>query len=261
MDSLKFIAVGNSFSEDTLAHFHALAKSAGIENVRVYNLYIGGCTIDRHVKNARGELGEYQLQINTDGEWRYEDGVTLRDGLTREKWDFVSFQQMSSAAGMPETFDKLPELVGYVRAIVGDEPEFVWNMTWAYSADFVGEEFELYGSDQLRMYSRIVSAARKRVFAFEKIAEIVPVGTAIQNARTSHLGDTMCRDTRHLSYDVGRYIAGLAMLAQIAELDPADVPYMPDGVDAAVRTVAVESVNNALCHPYEITQSQYKKRA
>lgn len=42
---------------------------------------------------------------------------------------------------------------------------------------------------------------------------VIPTGTAVQNARTSYLGDTLHRDSKHLSYGIGRYIASMTAAA------------------------------------------------
>lgn len=41
---------------------------------------------------------------------------------------------------------------------------------------------------------------------------IIPTGTAIQNARTSFVGDHMNRDGYHLDLKIGRYTAALYMV-------------------------------------------------
>ena len=98
----------------------------------------------------------------------------------------------------------------------------------------------------------------------EEIKILVPSGTAIQNARTSYLGDTLNRDGTHLDYGVGRYIAALTFMAALTGADISEIEWAPTNigedvrdVDAAARVVAIESVINALKNPYEVTQSQY----
>ena len=83
-------------------------------------------------------------------------------------------------------------------------------------------------------------------------------GKPIQNARTSYLGDTLTRDGYHLSYDIGRYIAGVTFFHAVTGIDIDNLTYAPDGVDDAARKVAIESAINAVKKPYEITNSQYK---
>ena len=94
---------------------------------------------------------------------------------------------------------------------------------------------------------------------------IAPVGTAVQNARTSYLGDTLNRDGTHLSYGVGRYIAALTLAGAVTGQDISDITWYPTAeggynypVTEAERRIAIESAVNALANPLEITESQYK---
>ena len=85
----------------------------------------------------------------------------------------------------------------------------------------------------------------------------VPNATSIQNARTSFLGDTLTRDGYHLSYDIGRYIAGVTFFHAVTGMDISKLTYAPDGVNEQVRKVAIESAINAVKKPYEVTPSHY----
>ena len=49
-DTLRILAVGNSFSDDGTEYLPGLLEAAGIHNVIVARLYIGGCTLERHCK-------------------------------------------------------------------------------------------------------------------------------------------------------------------------------------------------------------------
>ena len=49
-ETLRILAIGNSFSDDGMEHLPALLEDMGIENVEVARLYIGGCSLERHVK-------------------------------------------------------------------------------------------------------------------------------------------------------------------------------------------------------------------
>ena len=46
-DTLRILAVGNSFSDDGTEYLPGLLEAAGIHNVIVARLYIGGCTLER----------------------------------------------------------------------------------------------------------------------------------------------------------------------------------------------------------------------
>lgn len=47
-DTLRILAVGNSFSDDGTEYLPGLLEAAGIHNVIVARLYIGGCSLERH---------------------------------------------------------------------------------------------------------------------------------------------------------------------------------------------------------------------
>ena len=64
-DSLKILAIGNSFSEDATEYIPMIARDLGIKNITVGNMYIGGCTIEKHASNARNNEAAYKYYKNT----------------------------------------------------------------------------------------------------------------------------------------------------------------------------------------------------
>ncbi len=56
------------------------------------------------------------------------------------------------------------------------------------------------------MYQAIADAVKKAA-KVNKIKIVIPSGTAIQNARTSFIGDHLNRDGYHLDVKIGRYTA------------------------------------------------------
>ena len=63
MNTLKILAIGNSFSEDATRYLHQLANAAGIKT-QIVNLYIGGCPLERHWKNIENDEKAYGYQLN-----------------------------------------------------------------------------------------------------------------------------------------------------------------------------------------------------
>ena len=58
-DTLRILAVGNSFSDDGTEYLPGLLEAAGIHNVIVARLYIGGCTLERHCKEYADNTANY----------------------------------------------------------------------------------------------------------------------------------------------------------------------------------------------------------
>ena len=128
-------------------------------------------------------------------------------------------------------------------------------MTWAYESDSTHSGFPNYESDQMKMYNAIVNAAKSEILTNEAFTGVIPSGTAIQNLRTSYLGDHLTRDGYHLSYDVGRYTAALTWAKLLTGQSIDAVDYVPkEYPNVANHLPAIkEAVNNAVAKPFEIT--------
>lgn len=259
-NTLKILTVGNSFSADSMEYVYEIAKAAGVENIRLGNLYIGGCTLKKHLTNAQKNSRSYAYYTNSTGQWSVTTSYRMSEAITGENWDFISFQQASPESGVAGSYDDLAALVALVEPLcTNPNVRFVWHMTWAYQSDTIHPGFVTYNSNQMTMYNAIVSAVQSKIVPNEKIKTIIPNGTAIQNARTSYVGDELTRDGYHLSVAEGRVIAGIAMVAATIGMDYDNIDLTGINKDEKFLQVALESVKNAMENPYEVTQSQYTK--
>ena len=256
--TLKILCIGNSFSTDTMQWMPQIAKDLGIKNIFLGNLYISGCSLETHVKHALEENAAYDFRTTTDGTWSSTKEYRLNDAIAEYEWDFISFQQASHESGMPDTYDDLNTLTRIVSTLCPGA-ELVWNMTWAYQSNSTHASFPLYNSNQMFMYNAIVSAVQEKISPITDIKYIVPNGTAIQNARTSHLGDNLTRDGYHLTTDIGRYIAGVTFLHTVLDIDVSNLKFAPNNMSNNIRTIALESAINAVKTPFSVTPSQYSE--
>lgn len=206
---IKILAIGNSFSEDAVENYlHDLAVAAG-HNVLIANMYIGGQSLEGHWENASQNRAAYQLRaIATDGSVNIINERTLMEVIAGENWDYISFQEVSQQSGQIDGYrDYLGNLVDYAKALTTNpEVKFVLHQTWAYAEDSNHAGFDNYDRDQQKMYDAIVDAVwqAKDLVGMDMV---IPAGTAIQNARTSYIGDSFTRDGYHLSLGAGRFTA------------------------------------------------------
>ena len=253
-DTVRILAIGNSFSQDAIEqNLYELAKADGIP-VIIGNAYIGGCSLERHVNNSRSGEGIYAYRkIGVDGVKNETEKVSLPDIIADEQWDYVSLQQSSPLSGLYDTYEKsLPELYGYVKARVSEKAKLILHLTWAYSCDSDHKGFANYDRDQMKMYNAIVEANRKAA-KLVGIKIMVPSGTAIQNARTSIIGDNMTRDGYHLDLKWGRYTAACAWFEKLFG-NVTGNPYAPDGVSPEYRAAAQKAAREAVRHPFKVTE-------
>ena len=288
--ALKILCIGNSFSLDSMWILEEIATAEGTDNTTLGILYHSGCSLAMHETYLLDNKKEYNYYKNENGAWPDSGGngtATMLQGIADEDWDIVVLQQASSSSGRPATYnDDIQVIMDYV--LENDKnpetvPQFAWNMTWAYPVedDGIGEvttntttAFDnYYGSDQMTMYNAICNAVESKIVPNSKFDYLMPVGTAIQNARSSYLGDPdLNRDYSHLS-DLGRVIAGYTWYSILTgkQIDEVKVDAIPGALryykadrDAGdlvltddLKAIIVESVQNALKTPFAVTQSQY----
>lgn len=252
---LKILAIGNSFSDDAMEYVYQVAKDAGVENIKLGNMFIGGCSLEKHLANAKGNKNAYTYRTNTSGQWSSVGGKSIRAAVAGDNWDFITFQQVSGYSGVADSYDDLEELIYIVQQLC-PEATLAWHMTWAYKEGSNHADFPKYNRNQMTMYNAIVNAVNEKILTNDNIGIVIPSGTSIQNARTSIIGD-MTRDGYHLSYGIGRYIASMTFVKALTGLSIDNSVTVPDDVDAYELKAVIESVNNALDTPFSVTTSKY----
>lgn len=271
--SLKVLAIGNSFSEDAMHLLYEIAQKEGIEEIVLGNLYIGSCTLKKHAENATTDAPAYTYMYNKLGEWTSETEWTMKQGLQAEQWDVITLQQVSAYTGLTDTYNEdIQTITDYVNQNkINPESKLYWHMTWAYPASSNHSIFwNDYKGNQLTMYKRIVRAVQEKIVPNTAFSGVLPVGTAVQNARTSYVGDRLDRDTLHLN-DLGRVIAAYTWFSVLTDrtLDAIALNAVPSRLTKSYKMpgdmvltegeklLVAESVKNAIANPYTVTQSQY----
>jgi len=203
---IKVLAIGNSFSEDAVEQYlYELAAAQG-DSLVIGNAYIGGCSLEMHLDNLKTSRRSYAYRKIVGGEKTEEKKVSLQRIILDEPWDIITLQQASLLSGFPDSFKNLPTLQRQVKLLATNpKVDIWWHMTWTYSKNFKGANFEVYGSDQERMYNDIVNCVSNEV-PKANISQIIPSGIAIRLMRYRK-GDILNRDGYHLSYTLGRYTA------------------------------------------------------
>ena len=291
-ETLKVLAITSSFGLNTtqLLYDVAVAEGYAPENVIVARLYTSGCTLEKHLAHAPSEenpeglpVYQYTKITGETGKWTtvYAEGeATLLDGLQDEDWDIIFMQQGAAQAPVLSSYtdENGQDRIDLFRAIVNQyapaDAKFVWNMLWAYQGDSTQSVFvNTFGSNQMAMYEANINAVSTKVVPRTDYDAIIPSGTVIQNARTSAFGDTLCRDTYHLN-NYGGIMAAYGLFATLTgqELTEINIDAVTastnngiggaDTITTALtdtqKAIIMESVNNALADPFQVTESEYK---
>ena len=274
--TLKLLAVTSSFGLNTTEILYHIAKAEGVEHVVIGRLYVSGCTLKMHTEYSAApqkEVYQYTKFSDENGGVRVKmEGMTLDYGLKDEDWDIIFVQQGAVQAGLYDSYgDYLDSTMDYLKANkTNPNAKFIWNVTWAFQHDnkyptFLGA----YKQDQMTMYNMILDCAQRLIVPRTDFSLILPTGTAVQNARTSYFGDTLTKDTLHLN-NLGRAIAGYTVFAKLTgkeltevNLGPVNCYDLPQNLELtdSDRKVIIESVNNAIKNPWEVTPSVYTENA
>lgn len=252
---VRILSIGNSFSADAVEqHLHDIAAADG-QDIIIGNMYIGGCSLQKHLDNARGNKPAYKYRkIGLDGKKVEIKDFTLEKALADESWDYVSLQQQSGQSGIYETWEKsLPELLAYVKDRVPAETTIMLHQTWAYDPTSTHKDFKNYNHDQQTMYKAIVDAV-KRVSKLTGIKMVIPSGTAVQNARTTILRDVITRDGYHMHKINGRYTVACTWYEKIFGRSVIGNSYLPKDMSPEQQSAAQKSAHAAVRKPHKVTK-------
>lgn len=253
--AFKLLLIGNSLSNDAAdvnvnneSQLYNIIKAMVGDDVYVQIgvLYSGAKTAAWHATAAENNSEVYTFYLinsDTDGLWKSYSSFTSANGLSYDAWDIVTLQPYGNealtgsvdASGATssdgtvtlEKFYPLSSSLPYLIDYVDDHcagADIYYYMTWSNSQT---PELE----SGLWNYGKMLDVARSAVGhvgseSGRGFDGLIPVGTAIQNARSTYLGlqyyvtdndayafhivKGLQRDNVHLNTTVGRYIAGLS---------------------------------------------------
>lgn len=251
---VKLLTIGNSFSEDAVENHLADLVIANGDTIIIGNMYIGGCSLERHYNNSKSNSTDYAYRKIKEGKMTKTEKYTLQAALEDEVWDYVSFQQVSQFSGMYHTyFPYLDSLIVYAKKhLRNPKAKIILHATWAYSQDSSHTGFANYKNSQKAMFEAIL-ATTQRVSQAINASFIVPTGVAIQNGRTSSLQDTFCRDGFHLELIYGRYTAACTWFEKLFGISAIGSRYTPQGITPLQAKIAQYAAHYAVRNPSTIT--------
>ena len=260
---LRVLCIGHSFAVNAMEELYSVAHAEGLETV-LGLAYYSGCTLEQHVNFAKNDSAVY-VYYKWDGTPKVvkTSNSTVLHCIEDEPWDIIILQTGSSASTDPKTYrPDLDTLMSYVDAHKKNPAaKYVWNTCWAYQEGFPYASFSL--ADQRKMIDDIIAATQKVIAPMSEFTAIIPTGVAIQNARTSLFGDHLCRDGQHVN-DMGKLIAAYTWYCALTGKTLTELKYPRVGsrdLTEIEHKIVLESVNNALLHPFELTTSRYAPNA
>lgn len=217
---LKLLSIGNSFSQDAQRYLGGVVRAVG-KKIFNQNLYVAGCSLERHAHNLEHDIAEYSLE---------QDGastgvlISIDRALRSYDWDIVTLQQASKLSFDFTTYQPyLSILAEYVRTIC-PHAKLMIHQTWAYE------------EDSERLHHKVGYAHRHDMFtdlkkAYHFAAKAVGADAIIPSGETLELlaenGFSVHRDTSHASLGIGRYALAMTWMKSLFGAE-----VCPNGFDA-----------------------------
>lgn len=292
---LKVLTLGHSLAVDSNHMINLVSATEGIgdyEEILIGTLYYSGCRLSQHVAFIQSGEAAYNLYMSStttaDQPPKILNEMTMQQALTFEYWDIIVMM------GNPWEIDSAGAFEnGSIQAIQKFVNEhkmnplayFAWHMPWAMPGDtdllkmYPHEPNShynnalTYGLDKSAHFYAMTRCVEQYILPDETFKFVIPTGTAIQNAWSGYMEDKdLHRDYFHAT-DMARAMTsyvwycklmGIEKLEEI-KLDAIPKAFLKSTEDKtqdrvlteAEKAVMLESINNALANPYQMTQSQY----
>lgn len=282
--TVRLLTIGNSFSRNATRWLGDLAAAAGHELVH-HQAAIGGGSFAQHWERVLLYEKDPNDKKATYGE------LSLKQELVAEPWDFVTIQQRSMISHDLATYwpdaRKLRDFV----AANAPQAELLVHQTWAYRCDdprFTRPPTEPgEPTTQKAMYDGLTKAYES--IAAELGLRVIPVGRAFSMADTDaqwayqpdrafdpdravfpalpeqrhslHVGWRWTRDARgkprlgmdgHHAGVAGEYLGDCVFFEMLFGQSVVDVPYVPEGLDAAYARFLRETAHRAVQARYPL---------
>ncbi len=249
---INVLAIGDSRTDSTYVYMYNVLKSLGFTKIRLVNVPCDGKTL-AEIEAAATGTEKVTAHATLDGKNFIAVDTLAVDALTPDDWDAIVLQPSFEYAG---DYDgtSIDNIVKFIRKYCEYTPLF-WNMSWAYKVGATAAGFKNYGSDQAAMYASIAEVA-STISANPEFEAVIPLGTLIQNIRTSYIEENVLVDESNLSVNIGRLAAAYMMTQYITGKDPlkATSPFVPNlkYEDDCIPAMQ-EAYANAVKTPYAVT--------
>ena len=296
---LKILTLGHSLAVDSCHMLNLVAAAEGYNQpLEIATLYYSGCPLYKHVNYLTNNSAVYDLYVSSVSTPEkppvIQKGVTMKYGIQYADWDIIIMQGGVFEIAYDKTYTEIARdgknriqiIQDYVNQHkINPDAIFAWHMPWAtptdttlrdmypYSPNSYYTSYEAFNDDRSQFYNAITGCVGKNIVTDPTFIYLIPSGTAIENALSSHLVESdLHRDYAHVT-DYGRVIAAYTWyctLTGVDHLDEIKLDSIPkaflksteDKTQDRVLTdmekaIILEAVNNALKNPLQMTQSQY----
>lgn len=185
---VRILSIGNSYSQDALGYVpFILPEIEDSLDVEIGIMYMSGATLQQHYNNFINEVSAYTYYLFNGGvSWKNLGSYTIQRALESQSWDMIILQQGSTSSWDWSTYQPyLNKLVNLIYGKINYPVKFGWMLT--QSRPKVGDH--IYTDEEILSHFNSIAKNSQRVMNETLCEFIFPVGTAVQNARTTSLNN------------------------------------------------------------------------
>ena len=288
---LKVLTLGHSLAVDAGHMLALVANAEGYKEMKVATLYYSGCSLSKHVEFMTTNATEYSLYIssstNPGTPPEVTPNVTMEYAVRMDYWDIIIMQGGVFEIAKEKTYTNgnIQKIQAFVNENkLNPNAIFAWNMAWAppttnalrdtYPFENNGyyAQYQEYNDDRASLYNAITKCVGEHILTDDTFKFMIPSGTAMENALSSYMEETdLHRDYVHATDFAQVMVSYLwfCKLTGVEKLDEIMLNTVPAAMLKSTKTgqdwvltdvekaLILESVNNALANPLQMTQSQY----
>ena len=211
-DSLKILAIGNSFTDNSMDLLPLLLKAYKLDHITLGKIGYGGASLQDHERFYRKATPAYLFQLKPSHEYEWKtlsSDATIQEAVQYADWDIIVLQQASALSGLYYQYQPyLNRVIEHLlSSVTNPDVVFVWHMTWPYSTQCRTKAFAPYNYNPAMMYESLRQAPGT---ALEEtgIKYVIPSGTVIHELRNSLINkdsSDFTDDGIHINHPTGQY--------------------------------------------------------
>ena len=290
--ALKVLTLGHSLTVDACHMLNLVAAAEGYNNMLIGTLYYSGCPLSKHVEFLQKDEAVYDLYLSNsatpNAPPESTKGVSMKYALNYEYWDVIvlqgaTFELTESATYTNGDIQIIKDYVNEKK--VNPSAVLAWHMPWAIPVDkdlldtqatgTYTKRYEQFDHDRSKYFNAMAHCVKEHITTDEDFKILIPTATAYENVLSSYMEEKdMHRDYGHAT-DIGRlitayvYFCCVTGVTELTEIKLNKVPRVffktiTDPVDWELsdheKALILETVNNTLKAPLEMTPSQLTER-
>ena len=214
---IKILVFGSSFSYSTLGYLPAMMNSIDPDvKITMGICYDSGQTVAGHISrfDNQTKYTTYSEYVPSSNVWsRWSATYTPQNILSRHKWDYVVIQQ--ACRSTTEPISQVETFANKIQGYISYNTCFLFNMAQVLGANstFPARYTQATGEAKSAAMYQEMAAYASALNSGYIVSDILPCGTAVQNARTSSLKSLGTVGEEYLCYDDNGHLCnGLPMM-------------------------------------------------